>query len=153
MDRLDLIDRKMLDILQHDASLTNKALATRLNRSVAAIQERRRRLVDEGYITRVVAILDRKKIDRSLIAFSHVLLKSHSADTLGEFENEVVKFEEVMECLQMTGAYDFILRVAVCDMEAYNIFLREKLARLPNISTVQSFFVLRAPKSDTAYPL
>lgn len=153
MNRLDEIDLKMLDLLQRDASITNKALAAELNRSVAAIQDRRRRLQEDGIITGVVALLDGKKIDRSLIAFSHVLLKSHSADTLGEFENDVIKFAEVMECLQMTGAYDFILRIAVRDMEDYNIFLREKLARLPNISTVQSFFVLRASKSSTAYPL
>ena len=150
---IDPIDIKMLDILQHDATLTNKALADRLNRSVAATQERRRRLTEQGYIERVVAILNHKKVDRSLIAFSHVLLTSHTADTLGAFETQVIKFNEVMECLQMTGAYDFILRIAVQDMEAYNIFLREKLAQLPNISTVQSFFVLRASKSDTAYPL
>lgn len=153
MKTIDPIDLKMLDILQHDGTITNKALADRLNRSVAATQERRRRLNEEGYIERVVAILNHKKIDRSLIAFSHVLLKSHSADTLGEFETQVIKFREVMECLQMTGAYDFILRIAVQDMEAYNIFLRDKLAQLPNISTVQSFFVLRASKNDTAFPL
>ncbi|MBX2948025.1 MAG: Lrp/AsnC family transcriptional regulator [Crocinitomicaceae bacterium] len=153
MKPIDPIDVKMLDILQHEGTITNKALADRLNRSVAATQERRRRLAEEGYIDRVVAILNHKKINRSLIAFSHVLLKSHSAETLGEFETQVIKFNEVMECLQMTGAYDFILRIAVEDMEAYNIFLREKLARLPDISTVQSFFVLRASKSDTAFPL
>lgn len=153
MKPIDPIDVKMLDILQHEGTITNKALADRLNRSVAATQERRRRLAEEGYIDRVVAILNHKKINRSLIAFSHVLLKSHSAEILGEFETQVIKFREVMECLQMTGAYDFILRIAVEDMEAYNIFLREKLARLPDISTVQSFFVLRASKSDTAFPL
>ncbi len=153
MKIIDTIDLKMLDILQHDATLTNKVLADRLGRSVAATQDRRRRLMEEGYINRVVGILDHKKIDLGLIAFSHILLKSHSAEILDEFERQVIKFREVMECLQMTGAYDFILRVAVSDMEAYNIFLREKIARLPNISTVQSFFVLRAAKSDTAYPL
>ncbi|SEM62612.1 DNA-binding transcriptional regulator, Lrp family [bacterium A37T11] len=150
---LDLIDLELLKILQQDATLTNKDLSMQLNRSVAAIQERRRKLNEQGYIKRTVAILDRKKIGRSLIAFSHVLLKSHSAATLGEFETEVSKFAEVMECFQMTGAYDFILRIAVADMEAYNHFLRDKLATLPNISTVQSFFVLREPKSSTAYPL
>jgi len=153
MKTIDPIDLKMLDILQHDATITNKVLADRLNRSVAATQERRRRLSAQGYIARVVAILNPKKINRSLIAFSHVLLKSHTADALGQFENEVIKFKEVMECMQMTGAYDFILRIAVEDMEAYNVFLREKLACLPDISTVQSFFVLRASKSDTAFPL
>lgn len=150
---LDTIDLDMLRILQRDATLSNKQLSMRLNRSVAAIQERRRRLMDNGYIKRVVAILDRRKIDRGLVAFSHILLTSHSREVLTAFERDILAFEEVMECLRMTGAYDFILRIAVEDMDAYNIFLRDKLATLPNISTVQSFFVLEEARSDTAYPL
>ncbi len=81
-----------------------------------------------------------------------MLLKDHSANTLSSFENEVVKFPEVMECFQMTGTFDFILRIATADMDAYHVFYR-KLATLPNITTVQSFFVLSETKSDTAYPL
>lgn len=150
---LDPIDIELLRILQRDATLSNKQLSERLNRSVAAIQERRRKLREQGYIKRVVAILDRRKIDRSLIAFSHVLLTSHSRDVLQGFERDVLALDEVMECMQMTGAYDFILRVAVRDMDAYNHFLRDKLASLQNISTVQSFFVLEEARSDTAYPL
>ncbi|WP_432713240.1 Lrp/AsnC ligand binding domain-containing protein, partial [Pedobacter sp.] len=59
----------------------------------------------------------------------------------------------VMECFQMTGAFDFILRIATSDMDTYHLFLRNKLSTLPNISTVQSFFVLSETKSETAYPL
>ena len=81
------------------------------------------------------------------------MLKEHTADTLYAFEHEVAKFSEVMECFQMTGAFDFILRIATSDMDTYHLFLRNKLATLPNISTVQSFFVLSETKSETAYPL
>jgi len=150
---LDPIDTELLRILQRDATLSNTQLSMRLNRSVAAIQERRRKLVAQGYIKRVVAIVDRRKIDRSLVAFTHVLLTSHSREVLKGFETDVLAFDEVMECMQLTGAYDFILRVALRDMDAYNYFLREKLASLSNISTVQSFFVLEEARSDTAYPL
>lgn len=150
---LDQIDLEILKHLQKDATLTNKELAYSLNKSIATIHERIRRLKDQGYIKRIVAILDRKKIDRNLIAFSQVLLKEHTAATLIEFENEVAKFSEVMECFQMTGAFDFILRIATSDMDTYHLFLRNQLAMLPNISTVQSFFVLSETKSDTAYPL
>lgn len=150
---LDAVDVEILKYLQKDATLTNKELAFKLNKSIATIHERIRRLKEQGYIKRIVAILDRKKVDRNLIAFSHVFLKAHTAETLGEFEREVAKFSEVMECFQMTGAYDFILRIATSDMDAYHLFLRNKLATLPNVSTVQSFFVLSETKSDTAYPL
>ncbi|WP_133575267.1 Lrp/AsnC family transcriptional regulator [Pedobacter metabolipauper] len=150
---LDPTDVEILKLLQIDATLTNKELSFKLKKSIATIHERIRRLKEQGYIKRVVAILDRKKINRNLIAFSQVLLKEHTATTLVEFENEVAKFSEVMECFQMTGAFDFILRIATSDMDTYHIFLRNKLATLPNISTVQSFFVLSETKSDTAYPL
>jgi len=150
---LDPIDTEILKLLQIDATLNHKEIAFKLNKSIATIHERIRRLKKQGYIKRIVAILDRKKINRSLIAFSHVFLKAHTAETLVEFETEVAKFSEVMECFQMTGAYDFILRIATSDMDAYHLFLRNKLATLPNVSTVQSFFVLSETKSDTAYPL
>jgi len=150
---LDTIDIEILKILQHDASLTNKEISNKLHKSIATIHERIRRLKEQGYIKKVVAILDRKLINRNLIAFSHVLLKEHTASTLIEFETEVSKFPEVMECLQMTGAYDFILRIATKDMDTYHDFLRNKLATLANITTVQSYFVLSEPKSETAYPI
>jgi DNA-binding Lrp family transcriptional regulator len=88
-----------------------------------------------------------------LIAFSHVLLNDHTRETLDTFEQAVAKFPEVMECFQMTGTVDFILRIATTDMEAYRDFYRNKLATLPNISTVQSYFVLSEVKSETAFPL
>ncbi|MCD0489229.1 Lrp/AsnC family transcriptional regulator [Pedobacter sp. MC2016-14] len=150
---LDYTDIEILKLMQHDATLTNKELAFKLNKSIATIHERIRKLKNQGYIKKIVAILDRKKIGKSLIAFSQVLLKEHTAETLIEFEREVAKFSEVMECYQMTGAFDFILRIATSDMDTYHLFLRNRLATLPNISTVQSFFVLSETKSDTAYPL
>lgn len=153
MSQLDPTDQEILKILQKNALLTNKEISFKLHKSIATIHERIRRLKEQGYIQRVVAILDRKKINRSLIAFSQVLLNDHAASTLLQFEQEVAKFPEVMECFQMTGNFDFLLKIATCDMEAYHSFYRNKLATLPNITTVQSFFVLSETKSDTAYPL
>jgi len=153
MNPLDETDLQILALLQKDASLTNKEISFQLHKSGAAVHERTRRLKQQGVIKRVVAILDRKKINRSLIAFSHVLLNDHTANTLNQFEEQVAKFPEVMECFQMTGTFDFILRIATSDMDAYHNFYRNKLATLPNISTVQSFFVLSETKSDTAYPI
>jgi len=153
MSELDHTDREILKLLQKDASLTNKEIGFKLRKSVATIHERVRRLKEQGYIKRIVAIVDRKLIDRNLIAFSQVLLNDHTVKTLETFEREVVKFPEVMECFQMTGTFDFLLRIATSDMDAYHSFYRNKLASLPNITTVQSFFVLSETKSDTAYPL
>lgn len=153
MSPLDATDIEILKILQKDASLTNKEIAFKTRKSLATVHERVRKLKEQGYIQRVVAILNRKKVNRGLIAFSQVLLNDHTRSTLQQFEEEVSKFPEVMECFQMTGAFDFILRIATKDMDEYTEFYRNKLAILPNISTVQSFFVLSEIKSDTAYPL
>lgn len=153
MSQLDPTDVEILKLLQKNAQLTNKEISIKLFKSIATIYERIRRLTENGYILRTVAILDRKKINRGLIAFSQVLLNDHAANTLLQFETEVAKFPEVMECFQMTGNFDFLLRIATSDMESYHDFYRNKLANLPNITTVQSFFVLSETKSDTAYPL
>ncbi|WDF57414.1 Lrp/AsnC family transcriptional regulator [Mucilaginibacter sp. KACC 22063] len=150
---IDTTDLEILKLLQNDASLTNKEISNRLHKSVAAIHERIRRLYEQGYIKKTVALLNRKKINCNLIAYIHVLLNDHAAGTLSAFEEEVVKFPEVMECYQMTGTFDFLLRVAIADMDAYQDFYRKKMAALPNITTVQSFFVMSETKSDTAYPL
>ncbi|WCT14099.1 Lrp/AsnC family transcriptional regulator [Mucilaginibacter jinjuensis] len=152
-NELDPTDIEILKLLQQDATLTNKEISFKLHKSIATIHERIKRLKEQGYILRTVSILNRKKINKSLIAFSQVLLNDHAADTLAAFEREVSKFPEVMECFQMTGTFDFILRIATSDMDAYHDFYRNKLATLPNITTVQSFFVLSETKSDTAYPL
>lgn len=151
--QLDATDWQILRLLQKDASLTNKEIAFELNKSVATVHERIKRLKEEGYVKKIVALLDRKKVNKGLIAFSHVQLHDHTAQTLATFEKEVARFPEVMECFQMTGTFDFILRIATSDMDAYHDFYRNKLATLPNITTVQSFFVLSEAKSVTAYPI
>ena len=150
---LDETDKQILGILQLDASLTSKEVAQQVNKSTAAVHERIRKLKREGYIKKIVAILDRKKIQKNLVAFCHILLHNHSTSTLQEFEQSVIKLPEVLECLQMTGAFDFILRVAVEDMDEYQDFYRNKLATLPNVTTVQSFFILSEAKSDFGYQI
>ncbi len=150
---LDETDTKLLRILQHDATLSNKELAFRLHKSIAAIHERVKKLKQQGYIKKTVAILDRQKINMGLISFSQVFLKAHTAEVLNEFEKEVAKFPEVMECYQMAGSYDFMLRIATKDMQAYHEFLRYRLAVLPHVNTVQTYFVLSETKSETAYPI
>lgn len=150
---LDDIDIKILQILQKDAGQSNEAISNQVNKSTATTHARIKRLKESGYIKRVVAVLDNRKIEKSQIAFSQVLLKSHTKECLREFKEEIAKFDEVMECFQMSGTFDFILRIATRDMDDYNAFYNEKLATLSSISTIQTSFVMSEIKSDTAYPL
>lgn len=151
--QLDDTDTKLLRLLQQDATLSNKELSFKLHKSIAAIHERVKKLKVQGYIKRTVAIVDRHKIGIGLISFSQVFLKAHTAEVLNEFERDVAKFPEVMECYQMAGSYDFMLRIATKDMDAYHMFLRHKLAVLPQVNTVQTYFVLSETKSETAYSI
>ncbi|MBP6024944.1 MAG: Lrp/AsnC family transcriptional regulator [Ferruginibacter sp.] len=153
MTKLDVIDKRILMLLQHDARLTTKEIADKLGKSVTAVYERIRWLQDEGYIKSYIALLNREKIEKHLVAYTNVQLKEHAHQMLKDFEKAVVKLTEVMECYHMTGAYDYLLKIVVNDMNAYHDFILNKLAKLSNIGTVQSSFIMTEVKLDTAYPI
>lgn len=153
MAKYDLTDKRILMLLQHDARLTTKEIADKLGKSVTAVYERIRRLEKEGYISGYVAILNRELIEKRLVAFANVQLKEHAHLMLKDFEKSVVKLAEVMECHHMTGSYDYLLKIVVDDMAAYHDFILNKLAKLANIGTVQSSFIMTEVKYGTAYHL
>ncbi|MBK7375467.1 MAG: Lrp/AsnC family transcriptional regulator [Chitinophagaceae bacterium] len=153
MAKYDLADKRILMLLQHDARLTTKEIADKLGKSVTAVYERIRRLEKEGYISGYVAILNRELIEKRLVAFANVQLKEHAHLMLKDFEKSVVKLAEVMECHHMTGSYDYLLKIVVDDMGAYHDFILNKLAKLANIGTVQSSFIMTEVKYGTAYHL
>lgn len=146
-------DIQILRLLQQDARLTTKEIADKLGRSVTPVYERIKKLEREEVISRYVAILNKTKIDRSLIGFMQVQLKEHAREMLLAFKDQACRFREVMECYHMSGAADYLLKIALKDMNEYNAFLLNKLSTLPNIQTVQTFFVISEGKVDTAYPL
>ncbi len=149
----DPVDIHILQLLQHDARLTNKEIADKLGKSVTPVYDRIKRLEEEGFIARYVALLNKDLIGKPLVAFTTVQLKEHSSVALKGFEREVVRFGEVMECYQLTGLFDFLLKTAIKDMVEYNDFLMNRLATLPNIGAVQTHFVLSEGKVETAYAL
>ena len=153
MFKLDHSDIRILQLLQYDARLTTKEIADKLGKTITPVYERIKWLESAGYIQRYVAVLDRNKIDKSLIAFTNVQLKEHAQAMLKSFEKEIVKFTEVMECYHMTGIYDYLLKIAVKDMNEYQDFIVNKLAKLSNIGTVQSGFVMTEIKQHTAYAI
>lgn len=150
---LDKTDLGILDILQRDSRTFYKDIALELHKSVTAIHTRVRRLETEGYIKRYTVILDHKKAGRGLIAYTQVWIEKHSQESMIAFQSEVIKLREVMECSQMTGAFDFLLRIAIRDMDEYNALYNEKLLKLPCVDNMQSFFVMSTVKNETAYLL
>jgi len=150
---IDKIDISLLNLLQNNTKLNTKELAQKIGLSVTPTYERIKRLEKQGYIKDYVAILDKKLIDKNLMVMSFVSLKSHSKDILIDFENSVIKFDEIIECFHVTGSYDYQLKVIVSDMEEYQFFIKNKLSSIDNIANVQSSFVMSSLKDTTAIPI
>ncbi len=149
----DQTDLGILKLLQKDAHITYKELATRLHKSQTPIRERIERLEKLGYIRAYVALLDYRKLPDCMIAYLQVQIREHSMDALNEFQIGVCQFSEVVECSQTTGAFDFILKIVCRNMHAYNDFLTQKLAGLNNVGTLNSSVVIKQSKNETALPL
>lgn len=146
---MDKIDRSILNLLQRDGKITIKEISERLNLTTTPIFERVKKLEKEGLIKGYRAQLDRKKIGLELIVFCNVNLNLHQTDYLREFEKDIQRFPEVIECFHTAGMFDYLLKIYAKDMESYQDFLTNKLASLENISKVQSSFVMTEVKEYT----
>jgi DNA-binding Lrp family transcriptional regulator len=149
MIKLDATDRDILKFLQENAHLTTKELASRLNLSPTPVYERVRRLENEGVIKKYVALVDREKVGKDLMVFCHISLKEHARDAGAKFVSEIIKLNEVIECHNISGEYDFMIKVVADDMREYQNFLMNKLASLDNIGSTHSVFVMSEIKNET----
>lgn len=151
--KLDNTDKKLLMLIQDDAKLTTKQLAHHLGLTVTPVFERIKKLEKQGVISRYVAILDKEKIGKRLIAFCNVSIKEHSREYIHHFESQIVKLPEVMECYHIAGMYDYTLKIITEDMDSYHDFIYNKLATIENIGNVRSSFVMNELKSSTSHQL
>ncbi|MGB5243491.1 MAG: Lrp/AsnC family transcriptional regulator [Lutimonas sp.] len=146
--KYDSIDQEILWILQTDSKTTTKQMAHQLGLSNTAVYERVRKLERTGVIKQYVALVDFEKIDKSFIAFCQIKLVQHRHDLVKKFEKEVLQFDEVLECYNVSGEYDYILRVAVKNMKAYREFLNSKLTMLDYIGSAYSTFIINEVKNS-----
>ncbi len=146
---MDLIDKKLLQLLQTDSKKTTKELSSKLNLSVTAVYERIKKLEREGIIDKYVVLVNRSKVEKGFVVFCHIKLIQHTKEFLTKFESEVVKLSEILECHHVSGEYDYILKIAVKDMEAYREFLVTKLTSLEHIGSTHSTFMISEVKNTT----
>ena len=151
--KLDTIDKKLLELLQTDTKKTTKELSLKLNLSVTAVYERIKKLEREQVIQKYVALLDKSKIEKNFVVFCHVKLIQHNIDLIAQFEKEVVKLDEVLECFHVSGDYDYILKIYVKDMEAYREFMVTKLTTIQHIGSTHSTFMIGEVKNTTVFRL
>jgi len=152
MHQLDAIDRKILLTLQEDASLSVAEIGQRVGLSSTPCWKRIQRLEAEGVIEKRVALVDQAKVGLGLTVFVSVETDDHSESWLGTFASTVSAMPEVMEFYRMAGDVDYMLRVVVADMQAYDQFYKKLIASSP-LKNVTSRFAMEKIKSTTRLPI
>jgi len=151
--KLDTIDVRILNELQNDSSHSNVELAKRVHLSPSPCLMRVKALKDKGVIRNYVALADPKILGLGLNVFISISLKEQSKESLAEFEKRISEHDEVMECYLMTGDSDYLIRVAVADMDALEKFILEQLTPIAGIEKIRSSFALKQVRYKTALPL
>ena len=149
---MDLTDLKILAILQEDASIPVAEIASRVNLSQTPCWRRIQKLEEAGVIQKRVALLDPRAIGLGLTIFVQVETGDHSKEWLERFAGTVSEMPEVMDVYRMAGDVDYLLRIEVADMPAYDDFYQKLIASIP-LKNVTSRFAMERVKSTTAYPL
>ncbi len=150
---IDNIDRKILRLLQADASLSATAIGEQVGLSQSPCWRRIQRLKQSGLIREQGLVIDRRKLGFDTMVFAHVKLTAHGRSKVAEFGDTIRQFPEVLECHLLLGHVDFLLRIVVPDLEAYERFFFERLSQLPDVQEVTSSIALTEVKHTTALPI
>ncbi|MEZ5680750.1 MAG: Lrp/AsnC family transcriptional regulator [Erythrobacter sp.] len=150
---MDRADRKLLEALQEDSTRSLAELADVVALSTSACHRRVRALEQSGIITGYGARLDPARLGLSLVVFVEITLTSQSSEGMAAFEAAVQDFDDILDCHLMSGAGDYLLRVAARDLEQFDRIHRECLSRLPGVAAMRSSFQIRSIKRWTGYPV
>ena len=151
--QIDAIDLKILDVLQQNARISNAELAQSVGLSPSPCLRRIRNLEKAGVISKYAAILDQTVVELSISVFVQVTLERQVEAALETFERLIRERAEVLECYLMTGDADYLLRIVVPDVAAYEQFLKDHLTRIPGVASIKSSFALNRVKYETALPI
>ena len=151
--QLDAIDLRMLRELQKNADQSMQELAEHIGLSHTPCWRRYVRLKRLGVIQRKVAMIDADKIGKGLNVLCTVVLDRHDEESLAAFEKATVDCREIMECYAMSGARDYLLRIAVASVAEYEKFMKQTLLHLPGVDSVSTNFALKTVKLSAALPI
>ena len=151
---LDKLDKRILQALQRDGSITNLELAEQIGLSPSPCARRVKQLEEAGIISKQVTLLSASQLDLKLTALIQISMDRQTPDRFEVFEAQVRSYPEVIECLLITGqSADYQLKVVVPDMECYQEFLLSKITRIEGVTDVHSSFMLREVINTTELPL
>jgi DNA-binding Lrp family transcriptional regulator len=150
---LDASDIRILQLLQENAQFTIKEISQKINLSMTPTHDRIKRLEQEGVIDKYVTILNKKMLGNPMMVYCNITLDKQQKNHFEEFEEAIKQFPEVIECSVISGSFDYLLKVIVKDMSAYNEFYQKKLSDLQSVAHISSSFVMSEVKSTTVIPL
>ncbi len=153
MANLDTTDQQILKELQQNSKLSTKELASLVNLTPTPVFERQKRLEKEGYIKKYVAVLDPEKLGYGIIVLCSVKLKQHTRENGNQFMSVINQMDQVTECYNISGEYDFMMKVYVRDMKDYQDFVMNKLGSIDCIGGLQSIFVIGEAKHSNCIPI
>ena len=153
MDTLDKKDLQILSILQSNDRLTTKELASQVNLSSTPVFERLKRLENGGYIKKYIAVLDAEKLNQGFIVFCSVKLSKLNRDIAAEFTKIVQDIPEVTECYNISGSYDYLLKIHAPNMKYYQEFILNVLGSIDSLGSLTSTFVMDEVKHNYGIPL
>ncbi|HTI00760.1 MAG TPA: Lrp/AsnC family transcriptional regulator [Acidisoma sp.] len=153
MHGLDDIDRKIIAAVQSDGRITVNEIAARVGLSASPCARRVRMLEEAGVIKGYTAVIDQKKVGLPISAFASIKLERQREEDLDRFAAAVARWPEVVDCYLMTGQRDYLMRVVVQDLEAYERFLKDKLTRLDGVASIETSFALVQIKRSEVLPL
>lgn len=153
METLDKTDIDILRVLRNDARITIKEIAARVNLSTTPVFERMKRLETRGYIKRYVAVLDAEKLNRGFVVFCSVKMKRLSREIANNFASIIREIPEVTECYNISGGYDYLLKIHAPNMKYYQEFLLNVLGTIDNLNSLESTFVMDELKHEYGIPI
>ena len=149
---MDIKDRQIIRELQMNGRLTNQELAERVNLSPSPCLRRLRNLEQAGAIQGSTALVDQKAYGLPVTVLIRIRLERHSEETIRVFEDQVKRIDEILDCYLMTGDIDYLLRVIVESLEAYEDFIRRKIHSIPGIASIETSFAYGIVKQARVYP-
>jgi Lrp/AsnC family leucine-responsive transcriptional regulator len=152
-DVLDETDKAILRILQKNSHLTVKELAEKVHLSPSPTFERQKRLERLGYIDRYMAVVNPQKVGNNILVLCNIRLKQHTQQLIQEFMDAVQHIDEITECYNTSGDFDFLIKVYIKDMKSYQQFMLHKLGTIPCIGSLNSIFVIDHTKSTRGVPI
>lgn len=142
LEKLDKVDLQILRTLQNNARLTTKELASSVSLSSTPVFERLKRLEKNGYIKKYIAVLDADKLNQGFVVFCSVKLKRLNRDIAASFTEIIKEIPEVTECYNISGSYDYLLKIHAPNMKYYQEFILNVLGTIESLGSIESTFVM-----------